>query len=108
MAMEVLSLISGKGLVAVLGILSGGLGVKVIDWLQSRNLKKIDDAQKIRAELWQELNNVRNEVYNLRNEVTEWKEKYFALFADYTALEGRYHTLKEQFEIFVNELRSKE
>lgn len=99
--------LTGKGIIAVVGFLSGGLGVKIIDWLQSRNLQALDDAQQVRTELWAELNTLRAELNTLRHEVTEWKEKYFAVLSDYTMLEGRYNTLKDQFEIFVTELRSK-
>ena len=74
---------------SLLGTVFGGVGMKLIDRFFARGEKKVDDAAKLRKELWDELNSLREEVRNMRKELDGWKEKYFLVLADNAVLRQR-------------------
>lgn len=76
-------------LYALIGTILGGVGVKIFDWLSSKNKHKIDDAAKIRQELWDEVSKLRGEITSLRSEVDEWKMRYYELYAENAELRNR-------------------
>jgi chromosome segregation ATPase len=87
--LDATTLLSGNNAGAVFGVIGtvlGGIGVELLRRLAARSEKKMDDAAKIRQELWAELAVVRDEVSDLRTELDEWKEKYFKLYAENTQL----------------------
>lgn len=77
--------LDSNGTIALIGLAGtalGGIGVEILRRREARSEKKMDDAAKIRQELWDELAVVRSEVKDLRDELDEWKEKYFKLYAE--------------------------
>ncbi len=54
----------------------GGIAFKVVErFLNAKSF--VDEHTALRAELREELDNVRDEVVRLRKEVDEWRERYY-------------------------------
>lgn len=81
------------------GTLLGGIGVKVIEILYAKSGKRVDDAAKIRGELWEELNRLRMRIESLEGELDEWREKYFTVLAENTELKIEIKLLHQQHRV---------
>jgi hypothetical protein len=64
-------------ILALAGMLFGGVAVKLIERLLPSRDKEIDDNLAFRRELREELTCVRQEAQNLGREADEWREKYY-------------------------------
>lgn len=67
--------------VALVGTIMGGVGLKVVEWWLSKNKVKVDDASKIRDELRLEITALRAENKDLEAQVDKWKKDYYDQFA---------------------------
>lgn len=63
--------------VALVGTIMGGVGLKLVEWFLGRNKIKVDDATTIRNELRLEIMALRKENSELEADVVKWREKYF-------------------------------
>lgn len=77
-----------EAMLALYGTIFGGVGLKVVEAFLGRFKNKDDTATALRAELRQELSNLRDEARKLREEVDEhdeavdqWRMKYWSLLA---------------------------
>lgn len=67
--------------VALIGTLMGGVGLKVVEHWLGRNKVKIDDAAKLRDELRLEITALRAENKQLEADVDKWKKDYYDQYA---------------------------
>lgn len=64
---------------AIVGIIGGGIGVKMIDAFFLPKAKQQDIATLIREELRGDIQGYRDEVEKLRQDLDYWKTRYFEL-----------------------------
>lgn len=64
-------------LVALIGTIMGGVGLKITEAWLSKGRVKVDEATGIRDELRQELISIRAENKLLEAEVDRWKKDYY-------------------------------
>jgi hypothetical protein len=72
--------------VALVGTLMGGVGLKVVEHWLGKNKVKVDDASRLRDELRLEITAQREEIKSLEAEVDKWRKEYYDLFLKYTQL----------------------
>ncbi len=72
--------------VALIGTLMGGVGLKVMEHWLGKNRVKIDDALQIRNELRTEVTALRAENKQLESEVDKWRKDYYDQYAVIMAL----------------------
>ena len=73
-------------IVALIGTLMGGVGLKVAEHWLGRNKFKVDDASRLRDELRIEITAQREEIKALEADVDKWRKEYYDLFLKYTQL----------------------
>lgn len=72
--------------IALIGTIFGGVGLKLAEhWLMQGKVK-IDDATRLRDELRLEITALRAENKELEAEVDKWKKEYFDTYAVISAL----------------------
>jgi outer membrane murein-binding lipoprotein Lpp len=69
--------------VALIGTLFGGVGLKAIEHWLGKNKVKVDDAARLRDELRLEVTALRAENQQLENDVDKWREDYYKMYADF-------------------------
>lgn len=67
--------------IALIGTLMGGVGLKLAEHWLGRNKVKIDDATRLRDELRLEITALRAENKELEAEVDKWKKDYYDTYA---------------------------
>lgn len=72
--------------VALVGTIMGGVGLKVVEHWLGKNKVKVDDATSLRAELRLEITAQREEIRQLETDVDKWRKEYYDLFLKYTQL----------------------
>ena len=73
--------------VALVGTVMGGVGLKVAEHWLGRNKVKVDDASRLRDELRLEITAQKEEIRQLEAEVEKWRKEYYDLFQKYMSLE---------------------
>lgn len=66
-------------LIALLGTVFGGFGLKIIEHVLGRGTKKQDLATVLRAELRQDIASLRAELKEAEKKADEWQSKYYEL-----------------------------
>lgn len=66
-------------LLAVIGTIFGGAGLKIVEGLMNRGKAQTDVAAAIRTELRADVQGLRDEVRKLETELDTWKAKYYEL-----------------------------
>lgn len=76
-------------LFTLLGVVFGGVGLKMIESFLNRGKEKVDLAAQIRDELREDIERYKSEVAEYKKEVRElninvedWKQKYYKLLED--------------------------
>ena len=72
--------------IALIGTIFGGVGIKFAEHWLGRGKIKIDDATQIRNELRLEITVQREEIKQLEKDVDRWREEYYTLRDKYVAL----------------------
>lgn len=78
---------SNPAILALIGTVFGGAGLKIVESLLSKGKNEADIAAVIRAELRTDVQSLRTEIHTLQTEVDGWREKYYALLERTVALE---------------------
>ena len=73
--------------IALIGTVSGGVGLKLAEHWLGRSKVKVDDAARIRDELRLEITAQREEIKALEDDVYKWREEYYNLRDKYIALQ---------------------
>lgn len=74
-------------IVALIGTVMGGVGLKVAEHWLGKGKVKVDDAARLRDELRMEITTQREEIRQLEAEVEKWRKEYYDLFQKYMSLE---------------------
>lgn len=92
--------------VALIGTVMGGVGLKVVEHLLSKGKVKVDDAARLRDELRMEITTQKEEIRQLEAEVEKWRKEYYDLFQKYMSLETdlklALHNIKQEVEVAQN------
>lgn len=75
-------------ILALIGTVMGGSGLKVVEYYLSKRKTKIDEASVIRTELRSEVDNLRKLMKETEAEVDEWRNKYYALVDEVATLKA--------------------
>lgn len=67
-------------LIALIGTVMGGVGLKVVEHYLGKSKVRIDDATQIRNELRLEIDALRAENRQLEVEVDKWREDYYNIY----------------------------
>jgi hypothetical protein len=85
----VLPTLSNGAINATVALLSAGIGgilLKLLERSFSKSDRRLDDAAKVRQELWSELERVRARIDSVERELDDWKKKYFDQYAENATL----------------------
>jgi hypothetical protein len=74
-------LLGNEALLALIGTVFGGVGLKLIEQLLGRNKRRDDLAASLRTELRTDLTGLRADNDRLERDVDEWRDKYYRLVA---------------------------
>jgi chromosome segregation ATPase len=92
-------------LVAAASALLGATVKGLWEWLRSRNSSaatvqtaRIEDAAEMRAELWREVNALRDRVDAMQIDLDASRRSYIELLAEHTTLKAEYRTLKHEHD----------
>ena len=89
-----------EALIALIGTIFGGVGLKFLESFINRSKAKDDTATQIRKELRDEIRDMRAELNRLESDVDEWKGKYYTLLEQFikvkAELEPYLQTIKSQ------------
>ena len=83
----------------------GGIAFKVVERFLNA-MSFVDEHTALRAELREELDNVRDEVVRLRKEVDEWRERYYQQVALTSTLQVELSNLRHEMNEHRNRLSS--
>ena len=87
-------MITGETAVALVGALSGGFFVKLLDAHYRLKEKKFDAGTSLRGELHQEISALKADSRLLQTELDTWKTKYYGLFERNALLKARHKGLQ--------------
>ena len=73
--------------IALIGTVTGGVGLKLVEHWLGRNKVKTDDAARLRDELRIEITTQREEIKQLESDVDKWREEYYNLRDKYINLQ---------------------
>jgi len=72
----------------------GGTGVSsLFKYLTNRRFQSISLEERLRAEMYQNNQELRNEIATLKNELDQWRDKYLNLHKEYTKLKSMFDKL---------------
>jgi predicted nuclease with TOPRIM domain len=75
------------------GILGGTTLSSVFKYLTNRRFHSISLEEKLRAEMYQNNKELREEIATLKNELDQWRDKYLNLHKEYTRLKSAFDKL---------------
>lgn len=78
-----IEVLTEPAVLALLGTIFGGAGLKIIESFLNRNKIKVDVATQIREELRTEVTTLRTELKHVEDELDEWKGKYYSLLDEF-------------------------
>jgi len=80
----------------VSGIL-GGTGVSsLFKYLTTRRFQSISLEERLRAEMYKNNEELRNEIATLKNELDQWRDKYLNLHKEYTKLKSMFDKIVKE------------
>lgn len=85
-------------IIALIGTLMGGVGLKLAEHWLGRNRVKIDDATQLRDELRLELTALREENRQLEATVDKWRQEYYELLEKFIGIETELKIMKNEME----------
>jgi len=69
----------------------GGTGVSsLFKYLTNRRFQSISLEERLRAEMYQNNQELRDEIATLKNELDQWRDKYLNLHKEYTKLKSMF------------------
>lgn len=77
------------------GILTGTFFTGLFRYLSTRRFQSISLEEKLRAEMVQQVDRLKNEMDTLKKELDAWREKYANLEREYNRLKSEFAKLKK-------------
>ena len=75
----------------------GGTGVSsLFKYLTNRRFQSISLEERLRAEMYQNNQELRDEIATLKNELDQWRDKYLNLHKEYTKLKSMFDKLVKE------------
>ena len=72
----------------------GGTGISsLFKYLTNRRFQSISLEERLRAEMYQNNKELRDEIATLKNELDQWRDKYLNLHKEYTKLKSMFDKL---------------
>lgn len=72
----------------------GGTGLSsLFKYLTNRRFQSISLEERLRAEMYQNNTELRDEIATLKNELDQWRDKYLNLHKEYTKLKSMFDKL---------------
>jgi chromosome segregation ATPase len=96
----------GTAVIALVGTLCGGLGLKLVEHWLGRNKARLDEASKIREELRDQIDDMRIVVREVETARDKWREDYFALREKYVELQAQLAGALEQLRMLKEKLEA--
>lgn len=79
----------------VSGILTGTSVTALFRYLTTRRFQSISLEQKLRAEMFEQIDNLKQELATLKQELDHWRDKYLTLSKEYNKLKNEFDKLKK-------------
>jgi len=79
----------------VSGILTGTSITALFRYLTTRRFQSISLEQKLRAEMFEQIDNLKTELATLKAELDQWRDKYLTLSKEYNKLKNEFDKLKK-------------
>lgn len=79
----------------VSGILTGTSVTALFRYLTNRRFQSISLEQKLRAEMFEQIDKLKTELATLKQELDQWRDKYLNLHKEYTKLKTEFDKLKK-------------
>lgn len=79
----------------VSGILTGTSVTALFRYLTTRRFQSISLEQKLRAEMFEQIDKLKTELATLKEELDQWRDKYLNLHKEYTRLKTEFDKLKK-------------
>lgn len=73
-------------IIALIGTVLGGVGLKIIEHILSRGKTRDDTASQLRGELRAEVESLRQEIHKVESDVEQWREKYYLLLEQFLVM----------------------
>lgn len=71
---------------ALAGLLGGAAGTNIFKFLLARKGQEISNEEKLRKELQDQIDMLKQEILELRNDVNTWQTKYFEIYEEHIQL----------------------
>ena len=84
--------------VALIGTIMGGVGLKVAEHFLGKGKVKIDDASRIRDELRMEIASLKADNTHLEAEVDKWRDAYYKMYQQHVGVITDLQLLKGQYD----------
>lgn len=91
--------------IALIGTITGGVGLKVAEHYLGRGKDRIDEASRLRDELRIEINAQREEIKELEAAVDKWREEYFSLREEYLKAQTSYQIELQKMKDAISDLQ---
>lgn len=77
----------------VSGILTGSSVTALFRYLTTRRFQSISLEQKLRAEMFEQIDKLKIELATLKQELDQWRDKYLTLSKEYNKLKAEFDKL---------------
>lgn len=75
------------------GILGGTTMSSLFKYLTSRRVQSISMEERLRSEMFEQINSLKAELATLKSELDQWRDKYLNLHKEYTRLKSDFDKL---------------
>ena len=75
------------------GILGGTSISALFKYLSTRRFQSISMEERLRSEMFEQIDNLKNELATLKAELDQWRDKYLNLHKEYTKLKNDFDKL---------------
>lgn len=89
------------------GTLTGGIGLKLVEWILTTGQRNFDTGTKIRGELREELKYLRDRMDELQVESNTWREQYYKILDENIQVKQELREVRGELEtmrVLLNEL----
>ena len=77
----------------VSGVLGGTTISAILRYLSTRRFQSISMEERLRAEMFEQIDKLKDEITSLKTELDQWQQKYLTLHKEYTKLKSDFDKL---------------